>query len=48
VGSLPSYVDQSDLFNIGEWVNIHKGDVLYTPGPTECAPKDPFNDWAKN
>lgn len=47
MGSLPSYVDQSDTFNIGEWLNNEKGNVLYTPGATECAPKDPFNDWVK-
>lgn len=48
MGSLPEYVDKSDLFNIGEWINNEKGNALYSPEVTECAPKDPFNDWTKN
>lgn len=48
MGSLPSYVDNTDLFNIGTWINNEKGNALYTPDPTECSVKDPFNDWTDN
>jgi len=48
MGSLPSYVDGSDLFNIGEWINNNKQSAEYSPGATECVPKDPFNDWTKD
>ena len=48
MGSLPSYVDNSDLFNIGNWINTEKQNVIYTTSPTECSPKDPFNDWTSS
>jgi hypothetical protein len=35
----------SDIFAINSQVDIEKVSVLYTPGITECAPNDPFNDW---
>lgn len=48
LGSLPNYADQSDLFNIGSWINNNKNEVLYEPGQTECDPNDPFNNWTEN
>lgn len=48
MGSLPNYSDQSDLFNIGQWINNNKSGVLYEPSVTECPPKEPDNDWSKS
>jgi hypothetical protein len=38
----------ADIFDIRNAVNIEKQNILYTPSNTECAPKDPFNDWFNN
>lgn len=42
---LSQYMGQEDLFNIGEFIDNAKGEILYQPPSTECSPRDPFNDW---
>lgn len=42
---LSEYMNKSDLFDIGSFINENKGPVKYNPTSTECGVKDPFNDW---
>lgn len=50
-GDLTEYTNKSDLFDIGKFITsanqeyTNLNDIRYIPKPTECAPKDPFNDW---
>lgn len=44
---LSQYVNQEDIFNIGQFIEEKKSEVLYVPSITECEPNDPFNDWWK-
>jgi hypothetical protein len=44
VGSLIEYTDQSDLFNIKNFVDQEKPQVLFSTSAEYCAPNDPFND----
>lgn len=45
VGSLIEYTDQSDLFDIKNFVDLDKQQVLFSTSTESCAPNDPFNDW---
>lgn len=42
---LSEYMNKSDLFDIGSFINENKGPIKYNPTSTECGVKDPFNDW---
>ena len=42
---LSEYMNKSDTFDIGSFINENKGPVEYRPTSTECGVKDPFNDW---
>ena len=42
---LSEYMNKSDLFDVGSFINENKGPVKYNPTSTECGVKDPFNDW---
>lgn len=42
---LSEYMNTTDLFDIGPFINENKGPVLYEPSVIECGPKDPFNGW---
>ena len=42
---LSEYMNKSDLFDIGSFINENKGPVKYNLTSTECGVKDPFNDW---
>lgn len=42
---LSEYMNKSDLFDIGSFINENKGPVKYNPTSTECGVRDPFNDW---
>lgn len=50
-GDLSEYTNKSDIFDIGKFITsaetpyTNLNDIRYVPGLTECAPKDPFNDW---
>ena len=48
MGDLTQYVAQEDIFDIAKFINEQKSGILYQPSPTECSPKDPFNDWWDN
>lgn len=45
---LLQYVNQSDLFNIGNFINQENNTIAYQPAISECPPKDPFNEWWNN
>ena len=42
---LLQYVNRSDLFDIGSFINEENNNIAYQPALTECPPKDPFNEW---
>lgn len=42
---LSQYVDKTDIFDIGNFINQNKETVEYKPELTECDPNDPFNNW---
>ena len=44
MGDLTQYIAQEDIFDIAKFINEQKSGVLYQPSPTECSPRDPFND----
>lgn len=53
-GDLWKYTSKEDVFNIGKFINetsqpySNKADIEYQPAPTECDPKDPFNNWTND
>jgi len=50
-GDLWKYTNQSDLFDIGKFINktdepiSNKENIEYNKNPNECDPNDPFNNW---
>ena len=42
---LSQYVGTEDIFNIGQFINEYKDEIVYKPTISECSPRDPFNDW---
>lgn len=42
---IQSIINVSDIFDQSERIELEKLQILYQPSPTECDPRDPFNDW---
>lgn len=42
---IQTIVNVEDIFDVDDKIELEKVNYLYQQIPTECSPRDPFNDW---